>query len=164
MQRHVVIIMMVLRVLTMMLVLIHGSWTCSPKRSPKRNQCQGTALDYDEANLSSEDLALEWLESKLDCDLELDQILLLAVRQGYPRVIGLLLDKGAYINAQDKEGMLFSYGETPFEIAAKTGNLEVITLLIENGADIDAKNMYEYGSTPALLYAASYNELEVLLS
>ena len=58
----------------------------------------------------------------------------------------LLLDQGAHINEQDKHT-----GETALA-AAKIGNLEVATRLIENGAGVNAKGTDKWS---ALMYAAA---------
>ncbi|WP_320109396.1 MULTISPECIES: ankyrin repeat domain-containing protein [Wolbachia] len=62
------------------------------------------------------------------------------------------MERGASINTKGSDG------NTPLHLAAKVGNLSVVTYLVgEERADIYAKN--QYGQTPISL-AAKNNHLE----
>jgi TonB family protein len=55
--------------------------------------------------------------------------LILAARYGHADVVSALLDGGAEVNATSRNGL------SPLEAAASGGNTEVVTLLVERGAD-----------------------------
>ncbi len=55
----------------------------------------------------------------------------------YTPLIKMLINKGGDVNIQDCE-----YGFSPLHTAVGYGNQEVIDILIENGSDIEAKNVY----------------------
>jgi ankyrin repeat protein len=57
-----------------------------------------------------------------------------------------LIDKGANVNAKSRDGF------TPLHVAAMRGNLPVVELLLESGADPNA--IVQYGKTPAELARA----------
>jgi ankyrin repeat protein len=59
----------------------------------------------------------------------------------------LLIDKGADIEAKDREGW------TPLHWAAQRGHIEVVRLLCDHGADIEAVNFY--GRRPLPMAAMS---------
>ncbi|KAL7917246.1 hypothetical protein ACQKWADRAFT_307277 [Trichoderma austrokoningii] len=61
---------------------------------------------------------------------------------GHERVIELLIEQGADLEAEDTE-----YGWRPLSIAAKKGHEAAVKLLIERGADIEAKETFQ-GQTP----------------
>ena len=58
----------------------------------------------------------------------------LAAEKGYTRVIQLLLDADASINARN------NLGETPLMIAAENGHDDTVRFLIERGADVNAQD------------------------
>ena len=70
--------------------------------------------------------------------------LMMAAIKGYPKLAQQLIDKGADVNKT---------GWTPLHYAASSGQLPVISLLLENSAYIDAES--PNGSTP-LMMAAMY--------
>jgi hypothetical protein len=70
---------------------------------------------------------------------------LLAVCKGYEEIVTLLLDRGADINAKDKDGV------TALWLAVCKGYEEIVTLLLDRGADIKAKD--RDGNTPLHLAA-----------
>ena len=53
-----------------------------------------------------------------------------------------LLKQGADVNYED------SYGKTPLSNAVINGNADMVSLLLENGADIECKSKYKGGLTP----------------
>ena len=68
-------------------------------------------------------------------------------------ILRLLLEHGAEINAQKKDG------QSPLHRASRKGALEVVRLLLEHGADVEAKN--NHGKT-ALQYAVERGHGEVI--
>ncbi|MEW5305726.1 MAG: hypothetical protein WDW36_008245 [Sanguina aurantia] len=70
-----------------------------------------------------------------------------AVKHGHAGVVGLLLRRGARIEALDKGGW------TPLHYAAREGHTEVAALLIGSGAQLDVEDRYH--DTP--LYVAANN-------
>jgi ankyrin repeat protein len=74
-------------------------------------------------------------------------------------VVGLLIAKGADVNAKDDQGY---YLETPLHKAAFWGNTEIIEFLIAKGADVNAKS--SSNSTPLdKTYASGETETANLL-
>jgi hypothetical protein len=67
--------------------------------------------------------------------------LLAAARKGDIAAVRALLDKGVDINSKTR------YGATALSYACDRGYLEVVTLLIERGADVNVKDTF-YGATP----------------
>ena len=72
--------------------------------------------------------------------------LLRAVRQGDVAAVKALLDQGIPVDTK------FRYDRTPLSFAADRGHLEIVKLLLERGADVNAKDTF-YKMTP--LSAAS---------
>jgi death-associated protein kinase len=70
--------------------------------------------------------------------------LMLACMNGYIESAGWLVEKGADINASEKEGW------TPLMLACLNRQTEIAFLLIEKGADVNAKNIH---SGTAVKYA-----------
>jgi ankyrin repeat protein len=60
----------------------------------------------------------------------------LAVKLHRQKVLKLLLDKGAYTEAENREG------NVPLQDAVLHDNYEAISLLLDNGADIEAKSIF----------------------
>ena len=54
--------------------------------------------------------------------------------------------------------LAFASGDSPLHSAAQWGNLEIVKLLLQNGADVNAKN--KWGETP-LHYAAVFDHKEI---
>lgn len=80
--------------------------------------------------------------------------LLTAASFGPPDMVRLLLDQGADPNMEDEHGFRALY------YASKEGSAETVRMLIEAGADIEAKEN-NYGAT-ALMVAARWKRLEVV--
>ena len=76
----------------------------------------------------------------------------LASKNGYKRVACFLLERGAYVSAQDY------YGGTPLHLASQGGHMNVAQMLIERGADVSARD--NYGETPLPL-ALRWGHVEV---
>lgn len=66
----------------------------------------------------------------------MDQALRQAIEQGDPRAVESALDRGANIELADVHGC----PGLPLRIACFTGNIDVVHILIERGADIHAPN------------------------
>lgn len=79
---------------------------------------------------------------------DLNEELWAAARQGDTLAVKAALAKGAEVNAKTR------YGATALSYAADRGFVEVIRVLLENGADVNAKDTFY--NAPALTWAA-YN-------
>lgn len=81
----------------------------------------------------------------IDADNKYEPLLHTAVEKNSEGIVKLLISK-----CPDTQKLVNAKGnynnETPLHTAARTGNLKVAQILIENGADIDAKD--DYGVTP----------------
>ncbi|MBN2444343.1 MAG: ankyrin repeat domain-containing protein [Spirochaetales bacterium] len=73
-------------------------------------------------------------------------------------VAQFLIDKGASINAKVSSGS--DEGATPLHRAARSGNLQVARLLVENGADINSDA--HFLGTP-LIHAAANNQEKMII-
>lgn len=67
----------------------------------------------------------------------------------------IALNNGADINAIDE------YGYTPLHSAAKNGYLEIVKVLVEQGADVNIRTVD--GKTPAQLAEAEYPQVAAYL-
>ena len=84
-----------------------------------------------------------------------------AVDQGSMDKIGLLIARGADVNALD------SYSNTALMIAARSGNSDIVRLLIDSGADVNQKD--HLGNTPLIdsaRYASEFahSVIEILIA
>src|SRR5689334_11574492 len=70
-----------------------------------------------------------------------------AVRAGDTAAVAALLQSGADVNMKDRRG-----GATPLMNAAAFGSIETMRLLIEKGADVNARSA---GNATALMWAAT---------
>ena len=78
----------------------------------------------------------------------------LASQAGHPRVVATLLAAGSPADVRT------ATGASPLMLAARSGSVDTATRLIENGADINAKES-TYGQT-ALMVAAGLNRAELV--
>jgi hypothetical protein len=78
----------------------------------------------------------KWAES--DVSKPLDEDLFNAVFNGDTENVQRLLDKGSNINYRNR------YGYTPIILAARSGLVDIVKLLIDHGADINQKASIEY--------------------
>ncbi len=85
---------------------------------------------------------------------DLNEQLLAAARKGDTAEARALLEKGAPVNAKTR------YGATPLSYACDRGNVEMVKLLLDRGADVKAKDTF-YGATP-MEWAAMKNHAEVV--
>ena len=76
--------------------------------------------------------------------------LIIASDQGYKYKVKLLIENGADINLQDKDG------DTALMWASNRSNKDVVEILIENGADINLKN--KDGDTALILASNRRNQ------
>jgi hypothetical protein len=63
-----------------------------------------------------------------------------------------LIQRGADVNLRN------NFRESPLAIAAKNGNIALVTLCLEKGVEVDAAD--KHGNT-ALFYAAQYNRVDI---
>ena len=80
-------------------------------------------------------------------------LLHIAAHYGQIKVVELLLERGALVDAQDKNKC------TPLHLAAQVGHTEVVRLLLERGALVDAQEANQW--TPLHL-AAHFGETKVV--
>jgi len=75
-------------------------------------------------------------------------------------IVLALLKKGANVNAKiDKNGALWHKGDTPLILSSMRGDLDVVKILIEYGADVNAKN--DYGESP-IMAACWMDEIDIV--
>jgi ankyrin repeat protein len=74
--------------------------------------------------------------------------LIRASGQGDIATVRALLEKGAYVNAKDKES-----GWTPLMAAALSGSVDVVKLLVLKNADVNAKDKFSW--TPLMIASRS---------
>lgn len=77
-----------------------------------------------------------------------------ATRKGDVAKVKALLDKGVSANAKS------DYGQTPLFFACDRGNLEMVRLLIDHGADVNVEDTF-YHASP-LSWAAQKDRVEVV--
>ena len=82
----------------------------------------------------------------------IDEALHGAAENGHAETVSVLLERGANINAKNKDGQTALHG------AAKNGHAETVSVLLDRGADIEAED--KDGKTP--LYLAKINNHEGL--
>ena len=84
---------------------------------------------------------------------EIDSALSTAVSQKDERVIHLLLEKGANMDARDH------YGSSALTVAVSEGNLAIVQLFLEKGADVKALDS-QHGTTLISVASGNYNSEE----
>ena len=116
--------------------------------TPDPNGLNGLFLAVREPSLKVAAVLAEWPKTDVDKRNEADETpLMMAALKGHVALVKQLLEKGADVNKT---------GWAPLHYAATTatpGQLEIIALLLENHAYIDAES--PNGTTP-LMMAASY--------
>src|SRR4030095_8127724 len=86
---------------------------------------------------------------------ESDDRLYSAIRANDLRLIKTLLDEGVSANAEGPDGI------TPLMVAAETGSLDAMKMLIDRHADVNAKN--SYGSTALMWSVTDPKKVRLLL-
>ncbi|KAI7913393.1 hypothetical protein M0657_010044 [Pyricularia oryzae] len=84
----------------------------------------------------------------------LNKTLILAAEVGYDEAVGILLDKGAFINGTDEEG------STALDFAVSEGKEKVVRVLLERGADPNSQDNYCH---TALHWAIAHPKIASLL-
>lgn len=109
----------------------------------------------------SKDLTLFTSKNHLNLDLEDDKsaAIHLAVWEGNLAIVKelLVLYRSSCVNAKDKRGR--ARGRTPLHNAAQLGHNSIVTALLDNGADINARTVFKY---TALALAAKNNSVETV--
>jgi hypothetical protein len=82
------------------------------------------------------------------------QDLLAAVRKGDLAAVRAALDQGVPVDAR------FRYDRTALSFAADRGHADIVTLLLDKGADVNAKDTF-YGLTP-IVWAAANEHVDVV--
>ena len=72
-------------------------------------------------------------------------------------VAKFLLEKGATVDARDKEGV------TPLMWAVNRDKLALVQLLVDAGADVNAKDRQKYNESTVIMYAQRRDVAELLL-
>lgn len=85
---------------------------------------------------------------------DVNEALLVAARKSDVAAVKELLAKGADVNAKTQ------YGATPLSYACDRGNLEIVKLLLEHGANVNVKDTF-YKATP-LTWASSKGHGEIV--
>ena len=141
------------------IVLINGQFVAPERLAPESDNrvwAIKTALGM-AVELNATDFVKILLDLGADVnstdDTTGEPLIIKAAQKGYPEMVKMLLEHGADIEVQDKDGLtaLFS--------AAYEGHTSVVQLLLNNGADFTARN--QYGMT-ALLWAAWNGYLDTL--
>jgi ankyrin repeat protein len=85
---------------------------------------------------------------------DLTDDLLAATRKGDAAKVKALLDMGVSVNAKS------SYGQTALFFACDRGNLEIVKLLVDRGADMNVEDTFYHAS--ALSWAAQKDHAEIV--
>jgi len=111
---------------------------------------------------------IEYVRALVDAGVDVDAkaigvtALLLAAYRGHAEVVALLIEAGADVDAKDERGLMWLFtrdgrdrlrdnrDRTALMLAAREGHLEIAKLLIEAGADVDARDEHD---RTALMYA-----------
>lgn len=111
------------------------------KKNALKYETIGEAID--QGDLEGVRQHLRYAEEFHPAQLFDHTLLIRAASAGNPKILGLLLEKGANVNVQG------SYGLTPLHVAAGEGRKEVVKALIDKGADL---NMTDFeNKTPVQL-------------
>ena len=104
----------------------------------------------------NEDFVVEWIEAMIACgnDMDSNQIIQLVVQRGFLKVVKILLESGADVNATEANS-----GRTVLMVAVIHGYKDIAALLIEKGANINA---FDKDGRTALIYMAMYGRKEIV--
>jgi len=80
----------------------------------------------------------------------------LAAQYGHTKVVNILLEKGASIDARDYSN------QTVLHRAARYGSLEAVKMLLDRGASVDAASGHDLDGFTALHFSARAGHLEVV--
>ncbi|KAF4832340.1 putative ankyrin repeat protein [Colletotrichum tropicale] len=75
---------------------------------------------------------------QLGADPSIGQAIHYAARCGFTKLFQLYIQHGAYINARDKDG------RTPISLAFRSARLEIVSLLLNEGTDVDGSSINDY--------------------
>ncbi|EGB02614.1 hypothetical protein AURANDRAFT_35077, partial [Aureococcus anophagefferens] len=105
------------------------------------------------------DLALS--EGRIETNLGFGQTPLdIACLSGYDYGVRKLLDAGANIHKRTHQGETFLQWQSPLHVAAALGHAKIVSMLINEGADVDAS---DGGMSPTpLFYAAGAGHVAVV--
>lgn len=80
-------------------------------------------------------------------------ILMRVAREGRPEIAKILIENGAKVNFEGKDGA------SALTIAAEHGNVDVARVLLADGGDVNIRN--DHGNT-AIMYGAEYGHVEIV--
>jgi hypothetical protein len=110
----------------------------------------------------------EYFDTPFVTDNELNMLLYHAVHEGLPNVVRGLLENGADVNFEYWKGRKHHSWETPLTVSfrSKRNSVATAAVLIENGADINAKHgghtfskeFSKEGDTPYLVYLVRWRD------
>ena len=124
----------------------------SKRMQAQLQECENQAeLAYQE----EERLAESWHQVEIDAQKADEQALISAAAEGEIAVVRSMLDKGVNPNVQNS-GVL-----PPLCRAAEGGHVEVVHLLLDAGADVNAHISFHDSLSSALHYAVSRGHVEV---
>lgn len=104
-------------------------------------------------------LVVAFTFTPIPCRAEMNDVLMIAVSAGDLNKTKELIEKGADVNAPDS-----GTGVTPLILASLRGHIEIVKLLLDNGADISATSKRGVTAVMAAGLDPANREIEELLS
>lgn len=142
---------------------IHASALDDAGASPLQAACFLAVLDRDGIDFTKR---VEFIERLLDLGADIDapggsycNALQSACENGDIRLVKVLLDKGADVNVTDGENK----DALQYSLLADENRLDVMKLLLSNGANVNAQNMRGNAFHTACMVGCSKDEISLLL-
>lgn len=109
-------------------------------KSKIMNRQGATALQLAVATANDEATVPLLIRNRADMDVQNETTgntaLHLAIELKRPRILSLLLEKGAALNIANKQGL------TPLQMAAKLDNCEALALILDHGTRVEARSLF----------------------